>query len=250
MPRTTVLSLARVSLSGTLPLSVRKQRPGMRTQKCSSSLGRVFKKKSVPWSPAGPLFLLGPTRGSQKRASHGRTVFAHLSPRAPVLPASGLSIQASPPADGVDTRAALRDEFWPGVCGDWAVADWSRGRAAQRRAHSAGRAAPGARSSAHSAFNTMDRVAQSLRAVSPSASPRGVLLLSPARFSPWSVHRMLPDPPLPHFIWLPTSPRASCPGAQKLLQARRKTWSRLLKTTRPLLPPEPWYSSTASALSN
>lgn len=41
--------------------------------------------------------------------------------------------------------------------------------------------------------------------------------------SPWSVHRMLPDPPLPHFIWLPAFPRACCPGAQKLLQARRIT---------------------------
>lgn len=115
-----------------------------------------------------------PTRGSQRQASRGRTVSAHLSPRAPVLPASGLAIQASPPADGADTRTALGDEFWPWVCGDWAAADGSGGRAAQRRAHRAGRAAPGARSSAHSAFNTMDRVAQSPRAVRRSGSPRGV----------------------------------------------------------------------------
>lgn len=182
---------------------------GLQAKKCSSSLGLVFLKSPSSGHQQVPCSA-GPARCAQRRAARGHTVAADLSARAPGSSASGLAIQEAPRADGAVTRTALPDEPWPGTRVDWAAAGGCEGLSAQRRVHPAGRTARGARSSARGAFNTMDR---SRDRGSPPAGqpvpgrhgdlPSALFFLS---IHPTGSRPASPATPLPHFIWLPSSP--------------------------------------------
>ena len=92
-----------------------------------------------------------PARGTQRRAPSGRAVSVDLSLRAPGSSASGLAIQASPPADDAVTRTAYRTSLGPGFAGTGRQLagarsglrrDWRTRQGAPYRARGAGRTAP------------------------------------------------------------------------------------------------------------
>ncbi|XP_005405465.1 PREDICTED: uncharacterized protein LOC102016611 [Chinchilla lanigera] len=203
---------------GSLPFPVCKRRPEMCPQKRSSFPGPVLLEISVLGSPAGPR---RPTRDSQRRASRGRAVSAHRSLRARRLPASDLAIQA----DGADTRAALRDESWPGVGGERATADGREGRAVQRRAHQAGRAARGA-------FNTMDRARGRPALLALRLVPRASRCAL-GRLLPGESTRPPPDPLPPHSMWLPTARERAVQVQRKRCGQGGKPGSLLLQRPAP-----------------
>lgn len=223
-----------------LGLPLRDSPPsGLQAKKCSSSLGWVFLKSPSSGHQLVPCSVW-PARCAQRRAARGHTVAADLSARAPGWSASGLAIQEAPRADGAVTRTALPDEPWPRTGDDWAAAGGREGLAAQRRVHPAGHTARGARSSARGAFNTMDRSRD--RGSPPAGQPvpgRHADLPSALFFlsiHPTGSRPASPATPLPHFIWLPSSPGNVLPGAKKMLQAPRKTAAPALQNNPPPSP--------------
>lgn len=213
---------------------------GLQAKKCSSSLGRVFFKISVLWSPAGPLLCL-----ASALCSEAGSPWAHVCGRpfragsrvVCVWPrhSGGPSGRRRGHSDGVTGRALARD--WGRLGGSWRARGAGCADAgAPGRAHRAGRAELGSRCLQHHG-----QVARLGLTASWTASPRGVMPISPGPSSSSVSTRQVPDPPLPRRLCLTSSgsqvaPGTCCPGAKKMLQAPRKTAAPALQNNPPPSP--------------